>query len=298
MTLQNIREVVTPLSTSILASACLAAAIDARISGVPLDPRIRSEVDEVVGALGARELIGALAPAELAPVLAELRLSLLLATNVTSGAKRTVGWGFTDPELLQCAGVASSQFPHILKNMIVPTLPGLGDRLASADAAFLDVGVGVGMLAIEMTRVFPSVRVVGLDVWGPSLALARENVRRAGAGDRIELREQAGEDVPDESAFDLAWIPSLFIPPSVIPAILSRVHRALRPGGWVLFVGSNPGPEPLMAAVRRSQTAVFGGAHIVPGDTEATMRAAGFADVRTMPAPPTALATMIVGRRA
>ena len=223
---------------------------------------------------------------------------LLLSTTLASSAKRAIGWSFTDPEMLQGTGTASSQFPHVLKNMVVPTLDGLADRLAAPGAAFLDVGVGVAALAIEMTRVFPSVRVVGLDVWGPSLALARENVKRAGLVERIELREQAAQDLPEDSAFDLAWIPSLFIPNALIAEIVSRVHRSLKPGGWLLFVGSNPGPDPLMAAVRRTQTALFGGAHIVREETETMLKNAGLNDVRTLPAPPTALATMLVGRRA
>jgi hypothetical protein len=38
--------------------------------------------------------------------------------------------------------------------------------------AFLDVGTGVGGLAIEAARVWPALRVVGIDQWEPALALA------------------------------------------------------------------------------------------------------------------------------
>jgi len=55
-----------------------------------------------------------------------------------------------------------------------------------------------------MARKWPTLRVVGLDVWGPSLALARQNVAAAGLQDRVELREQSADELPDDRAFDLS----------------------------------------------------------------------------------------------
>jgi hypothetical protein len=55
-------------------------------------------------------------------------------------------------------------------------------------------------------------RVVNIEPWAPSLALARRNVKSDGLEARIELREHAVQDLPDAAAFDLGWIPSAFIP--------------------------------------------------------------------------------------
>ena len=126
---------------------------------------------------------------------------------------------------------------------LAPGLDGLVQRLSSPDGRFLDVGVGVAILSIEMCRVWPDLQVVGIDPWAPSLALARDNVKAAGLGARIELREQAVQDLSDRHGFDLAWIPSIFIPGQAIPEGLARVQRALRPGGSVLFATVNPAAD-------------------------------------------------------
>ena len=66
------------------------------------------------------------------------------------------------------------------------------------------------------------------------LALARQNVARAGLQDRIELRKLAVQELRDEQAFDFAWVPAVFIPPEDVPAALARVHASLRPGGFAM----------------------------------------------------------------
>src|SRR5262249_31787662 len=45
MSLQVLRQIVAPLMNSAIACGALAAALDARTSGIPLDPRIRAHVD-------------------------------------------------------------------------------------------------------------------------------------------------------------------------------------------------------------------------------------------------------------
>jgi Methyltransferase domain len=46
--------------------------------------------------------------------------------------------------------------------------------------AFLDIGTGVGRLAIEAARCWPAIQVVGIDPFQPALALARNNIRQSG----------------------------------------------------------------------------------------------------------------------
>jgi cyclopropane fatty-acyl-phospholipid synthase-like methyltransferase len=70
----------------------------------------------------------------------------------------------------------------------VRRLAGLAERLNAPSASFLDVGVGVGVIAIEMCRAYPALRVVGLE---PAEAPRREALGRiaaAGLSDRIEIR--------------------------------------------------------------------------------------------------------------
>ena len=158
------------------------------------------------------------------------------------------------------------------------------ERLAVPGAAFLDVGVGVAALSIAMVRQWPSLRVVGLDPWAASLAIARRNVQGAGLAPQIELREMGGEDLADFAAYDLAWIPSLFIPQGSIARIVDRVGRALRPGGWLLFPMLEPGDDPLVAAARRRfRTALWGGSELSAEAVTTLLTGAGFVDVRLLP---------------
>jgi ubiquinone/menaquinone biosynthesis C-methylase UbiE len=52
----------------------------------------------------------------------------------------------------------------------------------------LDVGTGTAQIPIELCRQSPAARVVGVDLAEHMLAVARENVRRAGLDERLEVR--------------------------------------------------------------------------------------------------------------
>jgi tRNA1(Val) A37 N6-methylase TrmN6 len=56
--------------------------------------------------------------------------------------------------------------------------------------SFLDVGTGVGLLAVAAARVWPAATIVGIDPWEPSLERARANVAQAGLDGRM-LRAHA-----------------------------------------------------------------------------------------------------------
>jgi len=173
----------------------------------------------------------------------------------------------------------------------------LGPRLEASDATFLDVGTGVARLSIGMARKWRSLRVVGLDVWGPALALARKNVADSGLQERVEIREQRGEDLPDEGAFDLAWIPAPFVPANAMSRLVERVHRALKPGGWLLFASARSG-EDLRGAALRFRVALYGGVPGTQQDAENLLREKGLTEVRTLPGPPRDFKIIVAGRRA
>lgn len=123
---------------------------------------------------------------------------------------------------LNVLGQTSAAFAPLFHRVIIPHLDGLTARLEAPTAAFLDIGVGVAALSIAMTRLWPTLRVVGIDPWEPALALARQNVATAGLSERIDLRQQAVEDLTDQAAFDLVWVSQPFVrtdPPT------STLHR-------------------------------------------------------------------------
>lgn len=293
MSSQALREYVNRHMGSTTILAALGAVLDAQVTGTPLHPTIQVRIDEVLDALRIDGMTEGMSAADLKHMLAEVRFNMLLDAKLLFHATRSLAWTHTETEILQVGGELSAGFADALTHTIVPRLDGLSQHLGS----FLDVGVGAAGLSIAMAHLWPSLNVVGIDPWAPSLALARENVRSAGLTDRIQLRQQAVEDLSDTNAFDLAWIPSAFMPEKVIPAACEHVYRALRPGGWLLFATANPGTDPVTASLVRLRTVLWGGCLMVPSQVETLLTQTGFADIRMLASPPGAIVALIAARR-
>ena len=125
-------------------------------------------------------------------------MGLHQATDLLDDPGRPPGWTFIDPVILQGWGRGSAVVPGALASA-VPELAGV--------RSFLDVGSGIGLLAVAAAGVWPQATVVGIDVWGPSLEAAAANDRVAGLGDRIILRDQDVAALDDSDAYDCAWFP-------------------------------------------------------------------------------------------
>jgi len=297
MSVQALREFINRHVASATGLAALGAVLGARATGTPLEPTVAARIQDLLAALGGGDLLADVGPDDARPFLAELRLSLGIDAKLLREPVRPAGWSHTEPELLQAGGDVSAGFVQPLSRLVVPRLEGLADRLAAPGAAFLDVGVGVAGLSIAIARAWPALQVVGIDPWAPSIALARDNVARAGLGDRIELRALGVEALADEAAFDLAWIPIPFLPAPIVPIAYTHVRRALRPGGWVLVSAINPNVDPASLAFWRLRTTLFGNGEVSPVGAEAHLRDAGFVDVHTLPSPPGAFLALVAGRR-
>jgi len=283
MTIEAVRELTSRLQIQALAYAAVGLALEARASDNPLDPKIAPLVDEALRALGATGVLEGVSAAEAKPALASIRTDLAQGAKWLEQPRRAGAWSYSEAEVLQAAGDVSGAFPQLLKQVVAPKLAGLVERLEAPTATFLDIGTGVASLAIEMARAWPQLRVTGIDPWQPSLALARENVKRAGLASRIELREQAAEALPDAAAFDLVWVPAAFINEAVLASVLRRVQNALRPGAWALIAMQNPTSDPLTAALIRLRNAFWGGVLKSPEETTALLKQAGFGEVLAPP---------------
>jgi hypothetical protein len=234
-----------------------------------------------------------------ATVAGEIRSHLMQPVAMLDTARAaapTTGWSFTDPAILQAQGDSSGVLPMMVKMQLAPMMGDLATRIARPGAKLLDVGTGVGSLAIAACRVFPELKVVGLDIADAPLALARVNVAKAGLAERVELRQVAVQDLADDGAFAFAWLPAFFIPDELLPRAIARVAAALEPGGWVLM-GSPGGGEPKQRAINELVGDVWGGPSISAPAAEELMRGAGLVDVRTLPGPAWA-PQMLAGRRA
>ncbi|HVG48237.1 MAG TPA: class I SAM-dependent methyltransferase [Rubellimicrobium sp.] len=293
---ESLGEIVSRLAASAQALAAIGQALDARQSGTPPAPGVAPHLDAVLAELGVADLISQASDLERLTLLGEIRTFALANARMLFGASS--GWTHREPELLEAAGDVSAGVPHRIRSALAPRLAGLAERLETPGAGFLDIGVGVARMSIEMARLWPNLAVVGIEPLPQALELARGKVRAEGLEDRIELREGRGEDLRDEDRFDLAWVPSLFIPEPAVPRVLARVHAALRPGGWVLVPSVKPSEDPLATALVRLRVAGFGGMNGTPATVEGLLRAAGYAEVATLPGPPQATGAMVVGRKA
>jgi hypothetical protein len=271
-----------------------------------MDPDLRNAADHVVAAAGlgssderALRLCPGLAqliellggdPTKLA---SQSAAPILQAAALLSGATE---WMRQDDEALLAQGRASAQGAGPFKMFAVPMMEGLGELLAEPSPIMLDVGVGVGAMAVAWCQTFPGLHIVGVDVFPRALELASRIVAEADLADRIELRDQDVIDLDDRDIYCYAWLPAPFLPPNALEAGVPRILAALVPGGWVGLGHGKFGADPLSDAITRLQTVAFGGTALDNEHAELLLRRAGFESVTTLPTPQGAPG-ITVGRR-
>jgi ubiquinone/menaquinone biosynthesis C-methylase UbiE len=109
-------------------------------------------------------------------------------------------------------------------------------ELAPARGAVLDVGTGPGEIAVLLASRARGIKVLAIDLGEHMLNMARDNVARAGLGDRVEIaRADAKETGQPEGAFDMVISNSLVHHIPEPREFLAEVKRVLKPGGG-LFI--------------------------------------------------------------
>ena len=233
-------------------------------------------------------------------VQAEISSNLLQAVHLFESGKRRdvrLGWLHDDPEILQAQGTRSRAVVEAYVSQVFPKLPGLLEAVGGPSPVFLDVGSGVAEISIEMCRRFPALRAVGLDPLDAAVALAEENVARAGLSDRIELRRGRVEDLDDEAMFDVVQVPIVFLPVDVLNKGLARVRTALKPGGWVVLqVIGLPGID--LPPLLRLMYTLCGSEGRPLEHAASALTDAGFEDVMVLPPLPGTPVSYAAGRRA
>jgi hypothetical protein len=235
-----------------------------------------------------------------ASMIGDVRSHLMQALAFLDSAaakEQPIGWRFTDRAMLESQGDSSMALAGMMKMNLVPSLDGLAGRLERPGARVLDVGVGVGSLAMGLCRAFPAISVVGIDAAEAPLAIAKERVAKSGLGDRIELRRGPIESLSDRDVFDLVWLPSFFVAEEILPSVLARIHASMHEGAWMI-VGTSAAP----AATEKQQavfslvTDLWGGPVLTVSGAETLLTNAGFTSVRGIQGPPWA-PLMFVARR-
>ncbi len=266
---------------SVQALAALGAELRLRRERLDGHPLVRERLREAVRAIH-RDLPDGLPANEAEIALATIGFALRDAADLLADPARGPGWRHEDPALIQSIGQTSRRVVHEAE-AAAAARPPLREALRRPGGAFLDVGTGAGWLAIEAARAWPTLRVVGIDVWEPSLALARANLAAEGLEARVELRRQDVAALGDRDAFALAWLPLMFLPEGLVEAALGRVRDALAPGGW-LVVGRFPSPpQPLGRALAALRTVRSGGHPWTDAEVEALLGRAGYGSVEHVP---------------
>jgi predicted O-methyltransferase YrrM len=196
-----------------------------------------------------------------------------------------ISWGAQSDEALLAQGVASAYGAPAFTQLILPAMGDLGTRLAASGARMLDIGTGVGALAVAFAQVFPQLHVLGIDVLDRPLELARQNIGASDVGTRVTVRKQDVAGFTDDTGFDLAFLPAPFVPRPAVQAGLPRVAAALRPGGWVFVARGKFGGTPAEDALTRLKTLVYGGTPLDEAEASDLLRSAGLTSVRPVPTP-------------
>ena len=107
---------------------------------------------------------------------------------------------------------------------------------AAAPGRVLDVGTGTARIPIELCRRNLNAQVLGVDLAAYMLAVAKENVRRAGLQKRIELQRIDAKGLPLPTATFEAVISNSIVHHIPQPRVaLAEMARVAAPGG-ALFV--------------------------------------------------------------
>lgn len=286
----SFEDVMIAVSRWMLATEALAA-VGAELTlaetGEPGHPDVVRALRAVSVAAGLPDL-DQLAPPQRQLVCGVARMCLRQAQDLIDDPARAPGWTFTDPDILAGWGRGSSMVPGALA-AAMPELAGIG--------SFLDVGSGVGLLAIAAARTWPAAAITGIDIWEPALRIAAENVRSAGLADRITLRREDVASLDESEVYDCVWFPTFFVSEAMLDAAVPRLVRSLRRGGWLVLGRMAPPPDPVAEAVTTLRTVRGGGADFGPERLAAALEAARCAGIRALPRNGPAPMEYVIGRR-
>jgi predicted O-methyltransferase YrrM len=251
-------------------------------------PELRTAAGELLAVAGLTGApggplrgLGTSTPGQIA---SQAAVPLHQASALASG--RGYHWNAQSDEALLAQGNASAQGARPFAQFMLPMMGDLADRLAAPGARMLDIGTGVGALALSYAEEFPQLHVLGIDVLDRALALARQTIAASGAAARVTVCNMDVADFADDTGFDVAWLPAPFIPQPALSAGLPRVTAALRPGGWLMVGHGKFGGTPIEDALTRLKTIARGGTPLDEAAACRRLRDAGLTSVRSVPTPP------------
>lgn len=175
-----------------------------------------------------------------------------------SGPVTFDGWHHTDEAIIEAQGTLT----RLWTKKALPKLrflPGLVNSLEKQGASLLDVGAGAAGLSIALCQAFPHLRAIALEPAEHSALIGDRHIHEAGLEDNITIRRQRVEHMEDEEAFDLAFLPQMFLPDTVIAEAAQRIFRSLRPGGWLLAAVLAHEGHDIASSINRMKNLLWGG---------------------------------------
>jgi precorrin-6B methylase 2 len=225
-------------------------------------------------------------PEGVATFRASLRAPLLQADSfrhrLAAGDLPLDGWTHTNDAIIEAQGTLTG----LWTTQALPKLkflPGLISCLEGPGAALLDVGAGAAGLSIALCKHFSHLRAVALEPAPHPATIGERHVQESGLDDRIVIRRERVEDLQDERAFDLAFLPQMFLPDAVIQEAIERVFHSLRPGGWLLVAVLSHDGHGTISAINRLKNLLWGGSLRDVNHLRPRLAAAGFDPVIRAP---------------
>lgn len=253
------------------------------------DPAVARQIER-----GLRLVLGtdaaAFEEAALEPLLTAIEMAFAESGELLRDPGRAGGWTVEDPQLLQAMGRASSSaFDRILH--LAEARPSLRRCLGGT---FLDVGTGVGGIALRAAEACPRLRVDAIDIWEPALRIARARIAASRHAERIRLLTLDVTAVEPAPRYTLAWLPTMFLARAAVDTAVARIAAASQRGAWIVAALYTTPDDPFLATMSTLRTLRGGGEIVDCSELEARLRAHGYVDVEVDAAP---IATFLLARR-
>lgn len=194
-------------------------------------------------------------------------------------------------EFSDAIATTTSGFHPIIARRMLPSIPGLKDKLADG-AKVLDMGCGAAGLLMRIAEAHPNATCVGVDVDRHGIDLANQRIADAGLADRVTAELIDGGEIAHADEFDVVTMFEVLheIPLGVRAQVIANCHKALKPGA-PLYILDETYPRDLAGLRDREhalavQTAfnelIWGNVVPTADDQDALLKGAGFARIERM----------------
>lgn len=253
-----------------------------------LDPAVRRLLER-----GVELILGERAPdlpdADSARLATAVEMAFAESADLFRQPDRGGAWNVEDPELLHAFGRASrGAFDRIL--WLAGQRSALRDCL---NGRFLDVGTGVGGIALRAADACPGLEIDGIDIWEPALRLAREAVAASPHHARVRISHGDVAALEAGARYTLVWLPTMFMRRPVLDVAIARIAAASQPGAWLVAALYTAPSDPLAAVIADLRTLRGGGDCVRAHEVASLLSAQGYRDLEIDTSP---LSTFVLGR--